>query len=173
MRRLRRCCYDLLVAVKENTRWPREIIEVPAKEPDPRSEDAQRTQRIDKSELEAVLRRTESGFRRAVRASDPEAEKTTQPPPPLSSPAPTSFETDPLEAPPPEMPYLSPVPAPVITVKPDTTPAPLSKELAEEAPPLVLRAAPAPSRWVLALVVAALTFAALAIGYALGRGAVH
>jgi hypothetical protein len=154
------------VAVKRNTRWPREIIEIPAKRPDPRSEDAQMTQRIDKSELEDVLRRTKSGFRRAVRESDPEVAKTTEPPLSLEAPS--------LEASPLEMPHLSPIPEPVITVKPDSTPPPPSStEIAEAGPPFAVGAAPAPSRWVVALVVAALTFAALAIGYALGHGAGH
>jgi hypothetical protein len=153
------------VAASKDSNWPGEIVEVPAMGPDPHAEDPQRTKRIDKSELEEVLKRTKSGFRRAVREGDPENEDEPDADAPPVDPA------QPEAAAPLEAPHLSAVPAPVISLKPDSAPLPEppSTHIVSEAPPAMVRMAPTASRWVLGLVVAALTFAALAVGYALGH----
>jgi hypothetical protein len=54
--------------------WPKNIVEVPAARPDPRAADPQATQKISREQLDAALKRTKSGTRRAVR-SEPDLEQ--------------------------------------------------------------------------------------------------
>ncbi len=164
-------CYGALVASRRNAKWPREIVEVPVsgdRVADPRAEDPHATQKITAFELEEVLKRTKSGFRRAVRESKPD----------LATEAPSSSsqileQAGPPEPSGPELPQITPIPAPIILVKPErdadlviprtrTDVVTPSHEIAVAPPPR--------SRWVLAFVVAFLTTAALGIGYLLGRG---
>jgi hypothetical protein len=53
--------------------WPKDIVEVPAGRPDPRSADPQATQKISRAQLEQALKRTKSGTRRAL-GSQPDVE---------------------------------------------------------------------------------------------------
>ena len=164
------CCYGAFVAPRRNLKWPREIVEVPSTARDPRAEDPHATQKITAFELEEALKRTKSGFRRAVRESKPD----------LSVEAPVSSsqilsEAGPPEPSGPELPQITPIPAPIILIKPEPAPDPQpeviprtrtdvmtpSQEIAVVAPPR--------PRWSLPVLVALLTFAALAIGFVLGR----
>jgi hypothetical protein len=161
-------------------KWPRKIVEIPAPSRDDARADPMATQKISAKQLEEALRRTKSGFRRAVRESKPEIEESD----PRTEP---SAEVMPeLEPEPP------PIPDPIITVKPDPTPLdPIVIAMIEDdetqprgtpiprtknhviTPSMSMDVAPPPSRRmriVLAFVVAFLTTTALGIGYLLGRG---
>ena len=156
---------------KKQHLWPSEIVEIPAPSSrDPRSDDPQATQKITRDQLEQALKRTKSGFRRAVRESRPEID-------PVSD-----SRVEPAE----EQPVVE-IPDPVITVKDDDvpigTPIPRSRSASHVVTPsTAVVPAPVPeppfgssarTRILLALVVALLTTAALAIGYVAGRGSFH
>jgi hypothetical protein len=154
------------VAPKRNPKWPREIVEVPSTARDPRAEDPHATQKITAFELEEVLKRTKSGFRRAVRESKPDLSVEA---PPSSSDI--LAEAGPPESSRPELPQLTPITPPIILIKEEPIPEIIPRTRFDVVTPSQeIAVAPPRSKWTLPVLVALLTFVSLAIGYVLGRG---
>jgi hypothetical protein len=178
--------------------WPRNITEVAAPRPDPRS-DPQATQKISREELDAVLKRTKSGVRTAVR-SQPEIEVEVEVEvEPERFPGPRDSATSELEAEVLRVPAMpsrvvpssgamraAPAAMPVITTSPFEVAAALAQPAAEEAPSATPPAAPpeaaeepiaAAPVWLTAraallggLALAALIAVAALVGFLAGRG---